>query len=74
MKEIAGAVDLFALESNKADGATVTANDIKKYIKGGAIPQCPADSSAYELADTIVANPAVRCPNRQRLPSHRLSP
>ena len=41
MKQIDGAIDLFALENNKTDGDTYTADNIKSYIKGNEVPVCP---------------------------------
>ena len=42
MKQIAGAIDLFAVESNKADGGPVTDNEVKNYIKATEVPKCAA--------------------------------
>ena len=74
MKQIAGAIDLFALENNKADGDPVTANDVKTYIKGGVMPQCPAGNKDYILGGTVNAVPSVTCVNAGSTPPHKIGP
>jgi prepilin-type N-terminal cleavage/methylation domain-containing protein len=72
MQEIAGAIDLFALESNKADGDQVTANDVKTYIKGNEVPKCPAGNKDYVLGGTVNATPSVTCVNAATSPQHKI--
>lgn len=72
MKQIAGAIDLFAVESNKADGDPVTANDVKNYIKGNEVPKCPAGNKDYVLGGTVSANPSVTCVNAATSPQHKI--
>ena len=72
MKQIAGAIDLFALENNKADGDPVTGNDVKIYIKGNEVPKCPAGNKDYVLGGTVNANPSVTCANATASPQHKI--
>ena len=72
MKQIAGAIDLFALENNKADGDPITANDVKAYIKDKEMPVCPAGNKEYQLAGTVGATPSVTCLNAGSTPPHKL--
>ena len=63
MKQVAAAIDLFALENNKTDSDPVTANDIKAYIKGNEMPKCPAGNKDYQLGGTVASMPSVTCLN-----------
>ena len=72
MMQIAGAIDLFALENNKADGDPVTSNDVKAYIKGNEVPKCPAGNKDYVLGGTVGANPSVTCMNASTSPQHKI--
>ena len=72
MQQIAGAIDLFALESNRADGDPVTANDVKTYIKGNEVPKCPAGNKDYVLGGTVNATPSVTCVNAATSPQHKI--
>jgi type II secretion system protein G len=72
MQQIAGAIDLFALENNKADGDPVTANDVKTYIKGSEVPKCPAGNKDYVLGGTVNATPSVTCVNAASSPQHKI--
>ena len=74
MKQAAGAIDLFALETNKADGDPVTANDVKTYIKGNEMPKCPAGNKDYVLTGTVGTTPSVTCQNAGSSPSHKIGP
>ena len=74
MKQIDGAIDLFALENNKTDGDTYTADNIKSYIKGNEVPVCPAGNKAYTLAGTVGAATSVTCLNAASTPPHKLRP
>jgi len=59
LRQIDGAVEQWALEQKQKQGDTVTtsgANSIIDYIKGGALPKCPADNSAYTVT-TVGASP-----------------
>ena len=55
LKQIDGAKEQWAIEAKKAPGATVNDSDITPYIKGNAIPTCPA-SGTYTLG-TVGENP-----------------
>ena len=72
MKQIDGAIDLFALENNKADGDPITANDVKPYIKGNEVPKCPAGNKDYVLGGTVNATPGVTCANAATSPQHKI--
>ena len=72
MKQIAGAIDLFALENNKTDGDPITANDVKPYIKDKEMPVCPAGNKEYQLAGTVGASPSVTCLNAASTPPHKI--
>ena len=74
MKQIDGAIDLFALENNKTDGDPVTGENIKAYIKGGEMPKCPAGNKDYTLTGTVGAAVSVTCPNAGNTPPHKLRP
>lgn len=74
MKQISGAIDLFALENNKTDTDAVTANDIKAYIKGNQMPQCPAGNKDYILGGTVGSVPSVTCLNAASTPPHKIGP
>jgi prepilin-type N-terminal cleavage/methylation domain-containing protein len=74
MKQVAAAIDLFALENNKTDTDPVTANDIKPYIKGNEMPKCPAGNKDYVLGGTVASTPSVTCLNAGSTPPHRLGP
>ncbi len=71
MERIAAAIDLFALENNKADGDPVTANEVKTYIKGNVVPKCPAGNRDYVLGGTVNASPSVTCVNAATAPEHK---
>jgi len=63
LRQIDGAIETWALENKKKQGdAVVTAGSpsIADYLKGNALPTCPADGSAY-IVTTVGTNPA--CPN-----------
>jgi prepilin-type N-terminal cleavage/methylation domain-containing protein len=74
MKQIDGAIDLFALENNKTDGDPVTADNVREYIKGKEMPVCPAGNKAYTLAGTVGAAISVTCANADKTPPHKLRP
>ena len=74
MKQIDGAIDLFALENNKTDGDPVTGDNVKAYIKGGEMPVCPGGNKAYSLAGTVGAAISVTCQNAGNTPPHKLRP
>ena len=59
LRQIDGAIDQWAIENNETDGATVVAADTFVYIKGGALPECPA-SGVYTLA-VVGTVPQVTC-------------
>jgi len=50
LRQIDGAIEQWALENKKKDGDTVSSTDVGPYIKGGTVPNCPADNSAYTVS------------------------
>ena len=74
MRQIDNAIQSFALENNKRDADAVTDNDVKVYIKGNAMPTCPAGNTAYTLGGTVASTPSVTCPNAASTPPHKLGP
>jgi prepilin-type N-terminal cleavage/methylation domain-containing protein len=48
LRLIDAAKEQCALETNLDDGAAVDAADITPYLKGGAMPNCPADGT-YDI-------------------------
>ncbi len=72
MKQIDGAIDLFALENNKIDGDPITRENIKTYIKGNEVPVCPAGNKEYVLGGTVNAKPTVTCANAATAPQHKI--
>jgi len=53
--QIEGAIQQWALETRAASAAAVTLANCAAYLKGGAIPNCPA-SGAYAVT-TVTAPP-----------------
>lgn len=45
LRLIDAAKEQWALETNAADDAEPTEDEVKTYLKGGAMPTCPADGS-----------------------------
>jgi prepilin-type N-terminal cleavage/methylation domain-containing protein len=59
LRQIDGAVEQWALEQKKKQGDAVVLGPnpgILDYLKGGIMPTCPADNSAYIL-NGVGANP-----------------
>ena len=52
LKQMDGAKAQWAIENKKVDSDAVTTSDITPYLKGSAMPECPA-SGAYAV--TIVS-------------------
>ncbi len=74
MKQVDGAIQLFALETNKRDADPVTTTDIKLYIKGNVMPTCPAGNVDYILGGTVGSVPSVTCVNAASTPPHKIGP
>jgi prepilin-type N-terminal cleavage/methylation domain-containing protein len=56
LRQIDGAKEQWALEQKKAPGATVNDADITPYIKGNAMPLCPAGGTyTVNVVDTAPA-------------------
>ena len=72
MRQIDNAIQQFAVENNKTDTDAVTATDIKSYIKGNEMPQCPAGNKDYVLGGTVASIPSVTCVNAGNTPPHKL--
>jgi len=63
LRQIDGAIEQWALEQKKKQGDTVVSTgtpSILDYLKGAALPTCPADNSAYTI-NTVGTNP--QCAN-----------
>ena len=45
LRQIDGAKSQWALENKKVDADDVTTTDVAPYLKGGAIPACPANGT-----------------------------
>ncbi|GDY19666.1 hypothetical protein LBMAG56_10110 [Verrucomicrobiota bacterium] len=56
LKQLDGATQQWALENKKSGSDTVSATLITDYIKGGAVPTCPA-GGAYTTAYTVSSAP-----------------
>jgi len=59
LRQVDGAVEQWALEQKKKQGDTVVTTgtpSILDYLKGGVLPTCPADNSAYTIS-TVGTNP-----------------
>jgi prepilin-type N-terminal cleavage/methylation domain-containing protein len=74
MRQIDNAIQSYALENNRKDSDPVTGDNIRSYIKGNAMPTCPAGNDAYTLGGTVASTPGVTCPNADSTPPHRLGP
>jgi prepilin-type N-terminal cleavage/methylation domain-containing protein len=74
LKQVDGAINLWALENNKQDTDAVATTDIETYIKGNVMPTCPAGNTAYVLGGTVGSIPSVTCPNDNpaKTPRHKL--
>jgi prepilin-type N-terminal cleavage/methylation domain-containing protein len=63
MRQIDSAVQQWALETGQDDTAVADAVVVGPYIKGLAVPTCPAGNAVYVFAADITVNPIVTCPN-----------
>ena len=62
MRQIDGAIQQWALETNKQDGSGVPGSaEIDPYIKNGT-PVCPAGGTAYSITGTV-GTPSITCAN-----------
>ena len=72
LRQLDGALQQWALENKKADTATYAMDNLIPFIKGTALPTCPAGSVAYALPGTVnVTKPPV-CGNAGTLTDHVL--
>ncbi len=71
MRQIDSAVQQWALEKGKKDTDAVVAAEVAEYIKGNAIPKCPAGGD-YDMPDTVLET--VKCPNATAAGLHTLGP
>lgn len=62
MRQIDSAVQQYALEAKLAGGDNVDPDQLGQYIKGNALPTCPAGEVAYTVAGTYDA-PTITCDN-----------
>ena len=49
LKQIDSAKEQWAIAENEAEGADCEADNIKDYIKGNAVPKCPANKEDYDI-------------------------
>ena len=56
LKQLDGAAQQWALENKKSGTDTVSAALVTDYLKGGAVPTCPA-GGAYTTAFTVSGTP-----------------
>ena len=56
LRQLSGAIDQWAIETNQATGAAVTAADVNDYLKGGTDNcLCPADAAeTFATSYTVV--------------------
>ena len=71
MRQIDSAIQQWALEKGKKDTDAPVSAEVAAYIKGNAMPHCPA-GGAYTLAATVATVPSVTCPNAGLTPAHVL--
>ena len=61
LKQIDGAVQQWALENKKTSTDTYTLANVTDYLKGSAIPSCPAGGT-YAPGATVANNPTCTIP------------
>ena len=71
MRQIDSAVQQWALEKGKKDADTVVDAEVAEYIKGNAMPTCPAVGT-YTFGANLGVTPIVTCPNAALTPPHVL--
>ena len=74
MRQIDSAIQQWALEKGKKDSDpvdTTGADGVQTYIKGQAMPTCPAGGD-YVVPGPVGATPSVTCPNEASTPPHKL--
>ena len=71
MRQIDSAIQQWALETGKKDSDAPDATAVATYIKGNAMPRCPAGGD-YQLAASVGTTPVVTCPNEASTPPHKL--
>jgi len=67
MRIIDGAINQWAIEAKKSDGDAIDSTAIVAYIRGGAMPTCPAGGT-YTIT-TVGASPQVSCSTHGALPT-----
>ena len=74
LRQIDSAVQQWALENGKKDADTIVSGEVTGYIKGNAMPQCPANKGTdYALGASVGATPVVQCtPGEALTPAHKL--
>ena len=75
LRQIDGAIQQWALESNQASGANVTSGDITPYLgRGtGTLPACPADP-AKAFASSYTVSTVSAAPICQKVPADHVLP
>ncbi len=69
MRQIDSGIQQWALEKSKKDTDAAVVAEVALYIKGGAMPTCPA-GGAYSMAASVATVPSVTCANAALVPPH----
>lgn len=69
MRQVDSAIQQWALEKGKKDSDAPVSGEVAAYIKGGAIPSCPAGGK-IALPSSVAGSPT--CPNVGTLTTHVL--
>jgi hypothetical protein len=74
LRQVDSAVQQWALENGKKDADTITPGEVTAYIKGNAMPKCPANKDVdYVFGGSVGATPVVQCtPGEALTPAHKL--
>ena len=62
MRQIDSAIQQYALEAKLSGSSAVDSGALGQYIKGNAVPVCPAGEKAYTIGGTYDA-PTITCDN-----------
>ncbi len=72
MRQIDSAIQQWALEKGKKDTDAPVPAEVAEYIKGNALPKCPAGGD-YVLPNSV-GEGTVTCPNATAAGAHTLGP
>jgi prepilin-type N-terminal cleavage/methylation domain-containing protein len=72
LRQIDGAIQLWALETRQADDAQLNSTQIAEYIKGETMPVCPLGDKPYLLTGSA-GEPVLSCQNaKEGSDAHKL--